>query len=199
MSKLAQRVQREATGYYCGYTFKGQVVGRKYILQAAKSLDYLSADLQDKTEGQRLHRVTNRVFTDIHHRCMARPAAEEWTLAAFSHEQDVTNAEFIRTYMSATFPGGQLVKRLDDETSRVVERTAVKLLPVIAKSEKTGEDDLVLRHFPDLYGYRGYLPDYKAVYYLNAWEFVMLWEIVRLPRPAEKNASRDDAAGAAAH
>jgi hypothetical protein len=97
ISRLAQRVQREATGYYCGYTFKGQVVGRKYILQAVKSLDYLTTGLQDKTEGQRLHRITNRVFTDIHHRCMARPAAEEWTLPAFSHEQDVTNAEFIRT------------------------------------------------------------------------------------------------------
>ena len=28
VAKLAQRVQREATGYYCGYTFKGQVTGR---------------------------------------------------------------------------------------------------------------------------------------------------------------------------
>ena len=27
MSKLAQRAQREATGYYCGYTFKRQPVG----------------------------------------------------------------------------------------------------------------------------------------------------------------------------
>ena len=185
MSRLAQRVQREATGYYCGYTFKGQVAGRKYILQASKSMDYMSTGLGDKTVGQRLHRITNRVFTDVHHRCMARPAAEEWTLAAYFHEQDVTNAEFVRTYMSATFPGGQLVKRLDDEMNRVAQRTAVKLLPVRVTAETKGEADLVLRHFPDLYGYRGYLPDYEAVYYLNAWEFIMLWEISRLPRPAK--------------
>ena len=196
ISRLAQRVQREATGYYCGYTFKGQVVGRKYILQAVKSLDYLTTGLQDKTEGQRLHRITNRVFTDIHHRCMARPAAEEWTLPAFSHEQDVTNAEFIRTYQSANFPGGQLVKRLDDEMNRIAERTAVKLLPVHVKSEKIGDDDLVLKHFPDLYGFRGYLPDYAPVYYLNPWEFIMLWEIARLPRPAEKAAPDGAADGA---
>ena len=193
ISRLAQRVQREATGYYCGYTFKGQVVGHKYILQAAKSLDYLSTGLGDKTEGQRLHRIANRVSTYIHHRCMARPAAEEWTLSAFSHAQDVTNAEFIRTYMSANFPGGQLVKRLDDEMNRTAERTAVKLLPVHVKSEKLGEDDLVLKHFPDLYGYRGYLPEYAPVYYLNPWEFIMLWEIARLPRPAKKTATDVDA------
>ena len=39
VSKIAQRVQRESTGYYCGYTFKRQAIGRKYLLKAAQSLD----------------------------------------------------------------------------------------------------------------------------------------------------------------
>ena len=77
VSKLAQRVQREATGYYCGYSFKGQVIGRKYLLQASKTLDYMTTGLEDKTQGQRLHRITNRVFIDTQHRCMSRTAAEE--------------------------------------------------------------------------------------------------------------------------
>ena len=49
VSKIAQRVQRECTGYYCGYTFKGQVIGRKYLLKAARSLDYLTDTLEKKT------------------------------------------------------------------------------------------------------------------------------------------------------
>ena len=107
ISKLQQRVQREATGYYCGYTFKGQVVGRKYLLQASRAYDYMEPELADKTEGQRMHRMTNKLFVDMQHRCVARPAAEEWTLAAYQHQQDVTNSEFIRTFRSVQFPGGQ--------------------------------------------------------------------------------------------
>ena len=120
ISRLMQRVQRETTGYYCGYTFKGQIVGRKYLLQASKSLDYMEDGLKDKSEGQRMHRVTNRLLVDMQHRCIARPAAEEWNLATFAHDQDVTNAEFMRTFMSVAYPGGQLLKRLEDEMSILV-------------------------------------------------------------------------------
>ena len=34
------------------------------------------------------------------------------------HEQDVLNAEFVRTYMSTAFSGGMLVRRLDAEKQR---------------------------------------------------------------------------------
>ena len=37
--KLAQRAAREATGYYAGYTFKGQPIGVKYLNAAAETLD----------------------------------------------------------------------------------------------------------------------------------------------------------------
>merc|ERR1712023_167399 len=62
VARIAQRVQREATGYYCGYTFKGQVIGRKYTLQASRAYDYMEPELADKTEGQRMHRMTNKLF-----------------------------------------------------------------------------------------------------------------------------------------
>ena len=122
ISRLMQRVQRETTGYYCGYTFKSQVVGRKYLLQASKSLDYMEEGLEEKSEGQRMHRMTNRLLVDMQHRCISRPAAEEWNLAVFAHDQDVANAEMSRTYMTIDFPGGQLVKREEDEMTRSVDR-----------------------------------------------------------------------------
>ena len=49
--KIAQRAQRETTGYYCGYTFKVQPVGRKLLNAAVSSLNYLEETLQDKTPG----------------------------------------------------------------------------------------------------------------------------------------------------
>ena len=113
----------------------------------------------------------------MHHRCCARPTAEEWSLATFWDEQDVTNAEFQRTFMSCTFPGGQLVRRLEDEMQRA-NNTVTKVIP-----SSDAKDDVVMKHFPDLYGYRGRLPEQEDVYYLNAWEFLMLWETCMLPKP----------------
>ena len=78
VAKLSQRVQREATGYYCGYTFKGQPIGRKYLKAAASSLNFLTTGLEDKSDGQRWHRITNRLLVDMQHRCITRSAPEEW-------------------------------------------------------------------------------------------------------------------------
>ena len=118
VAKIAQRVQRESTGYYCGYTFKGQAVGRKYLLKAARSLDYLTDKLESKTPQQRMHHITNKTFSDMFHRCCSRPTAEEWNLATFWHPQDVTNAEFQRTFRSVAFPGAQLLGKLEHEDDK---------------------------------------------------------------------------------
>ena len=77
----------------------------------------------------------------------------EWNLAANWHEHDVRNAEFIRTYRSADFPGGQLVRRLEAERSRDTEAKVVKALPALSTVVST--DPMYLRHFVDLYGFSG--------------------------------------------
>ena len=43
-----------------------------------------------------------------------------------------------------------------------------------------------LRHYEDLYGYRG---NNHEVFYLNAWEFLMLWKCLPLPRPQRGRSS----------
>jgi hypothetical protein len=152
-SKLSQRACREATGYFCGYVFKGQPVGRKWLKGAARSLNYMTVGLQDKTEGQRWHRITHRVLQDLQHRCMVRTAPEEWNLAANWHEQDPTAAEFLRTYRSEYFPGGLLVHRLEAEKRRVDDRSCNKVVPVMPDRDPTGP--VFLKSFDDLYGHRG--------------------------------------------
>ena len=63
VSKLAQRAQREATGYYCGYTFKAQPTGKRYLKGAAESLNYLTTGLDDKSVSKQWHRISHRVLT----------------------------------------------------------------------------------------------------------------------------------------
>ena len=117
------------------------------------------------------------------HGCCSRPAAEEWNLATFWHPQDVMNAEFQRTWMSVAFPGVQLVERLESEMSRKEAGTVTKRLPA-PKTTKDDSNDVVIRHFPDLYGYRGPRDSHKDVYFLNPWEFLSLWEVKVLPANA---------------
>ena len=56
-------------------------------------------------------------------------------------------------------------------------RRGRKLCP---RRKARGQGRTILPHFVDFYGYRGSHP---AVYYLNAWEFVMLRAVLPLPRP----------------
>ena len=178
ISKLAQRAQREATGYYCGYTFKRQPIGTKFLKSVGDTMNYLTTGMQDKTTGQKWHRITHRLLTDFQHRMMTRTAPEETNLAAYWHDHDPTTAEFNRTYRSEDFHGGQLVQRLEQEEKHAAQHEWQKVVPK-AHGRGSGQEDLV-RHSVDFYGFRGTHP---AVYYLSPWEFVKLWEVVPLPRP----------------
>ena len=104
-----------------------------------------------------------------------------WNLAVNYHEQDVTNAEFLRTYRSDDFPGRQLVKRLEDEKSSKQSWTRSKVVPV--RKGTCDNKPISLMHFEDIYGFRG--PD-PRVYFLNPWEFFMLWQVEKLFPPSEK-------------
>ena len=168
-SKLAQRVQRQCTGYYCGYTFKPRPIGRKYLAGAAESLSYLNTGMKDKSVGQQWHRITHRMLVDFQHRCVRRTAPEEWNLCASYQEHDPTTAEYIRTYMSVDFNGGQLLARLEFENSPQKVRSSWKYLPSVGS---------ILRQLDDLYGVRG---NHPWVFLLSPWEWHMHWEAVPLP------------------
>ena len=104
--------------------------------------------------AQRMYHITNKCFSDMFYRCCSRPTAEEWNLATFWHPQDVTNAEFQRTWRSVAFPGAQLVQRLELEMSKTKSTSVTKILPP-SKTTEEDADEVIIRHFPDLYGFRG--------------------------------------------
>ena len=178
LSKAAQRAQRRCTGYYCGYTFKTQPVGKKHMKLATDSLDYLHDSLRTKTPAQQFFRCSHRMLVDHCHRCMKRTAAEEWNLAGNYHDQDPTIAEFFRTYRSRDFPGGSLVKRLEIEKERKVTKI-YKVLPA-STVEPKDEASVHVRNFVEFYGYRGNHTQNPGVLLLSPWEFCMWWDIIPL-------------------
>ena len=185
VSKLAQRVQRQCTGYYCGCTFKPQPIGSKFVRLASRSLNYLEEGLKDKSWGQRWHRLTHRVLIDQNHRCMRRTAPEEWNLASGMADHDVTKAEFIRTYQSVDFNGRALLRKL--ETYQKQEEEEINFKPLPASQAEAFPHEIWLRHFPDLYGFR-YKNDHNpGLFLLSPWEFLSYWECLQLLPPRGKN------------
>ena len=120
--KLAQRAQREATGYFCGYTFKRQACGKFVMRATAESLNYVELGLKDKSAGRQWYRTCNKLITDWNHRCTMRTAPEEFNLSANLHDHDPTNAEFFRSYRSQTFPGRRFVTLLESEMKGDLKR-----------------------------------------------------------------------------
>ena len=118
------------------------------------------------------------MFSDFQGRCMTRTAPEEANLCAYWDDQDVTNAEFVRTYMSKDFPGQSFVRRLEAEHEQVEVRSVPKILPT-QKIEESGNN---VRHYDDLYGFRGTNP---KVYYVSPWEFIRYWEVLEVPTKKE--------------
>lgn len=105
-----------------------------------------------------------------------RSGNEDMNLAMRADEEDYLDAEFIRTYKHATFPGHELLRRLEERQSRACAETIFKerVIPCVAQTVR--EQRLLVGHFCDFYGYR---PKVDSLWFLSPWEFCMLWEVRR--------------------
>ena len=117
--------------------------------------------------------MANRVLGDLEFRGHTRPITEEFNLAANYNEIDVCNAEFYRTFGSASFCGRELLTRLR-AAKEELKNADTKAAPI---RKRAGYQRLGNKFFISLeeaYGYRGNAP---AVYYLSPWEFTALWKL----------------------
>ena len=103
ITAIAYRAQRNTTGYYTGYMQKRQPVGAFELKQATINLKFLEEKLQRKSNAAQYHNMANRLLGDLEFRGHVRPITEEFNLGANYHQQDVRNAEFYRTFRTATF------------------------------------------------------------------------------------------------
>ena len=151
----------------------------KFVLRAtAESLNYVELGLKDKSAGRQWYKMCNRMLTDLNHRCTMRTAPEEFNLSANRQAHDPTVAEFARSYMTQTFPGRRFVQLLETHLSGDGRRSRRGILPV--RTAPVDKETIRACHLEEVYFYRG--PD-ERVHYLSPWEFVMFWELHRIPAP----------------
>jgi len=180
--RLAQRAQRQTTGYFCGYTAKRQPVGSYELNIAATSLAYLRSKMLGESPQQQWARVVNKVLADLEERGTMRTAPEDFNLAVHAHPHDAMNAEFIRTFRCADFPGARFLERLELE-QRLRSRQDVETRRLPPRRRVTGKDHVQDTPWVELYGFRGEHPD---LYYLSPWEFMERWEALPLQPPCKK-------------
>ena len=83
LCKLLNRASREMSGYYLGYTFKGQPVGKKALQLVDKSFEYLVRSTNELQEHTRFRRTAIRTMVAFHHSTTSRPATEETLLSMY--------------------------------------------------------------------------------------------------------------------
>ena len=105
-----------------------------------------------------------------------RSGNEDMNLAMRADDEDYFNAEFVRTYKHANFPGYELLKRLEERSSKNRQWTVFKERVIPCVAQKVKEERLLVGHFCDFYGYR---PNLDTLLFLSPWEFCMYWEIKR--------------------
>ena len=174
----ASRAAKQLVGYFCGYTTKRQVVGKYELDQSANSMSLLEETLKKDSGSRQLSRVTNRMLSDLQCRGMLRPATEEMNLAANSVAHDNMNAEFIRTFMTQSFPGRRYLERLEWELKQESKQGTWMHLP--AFRTLSIHSNCALTPHAAAYGFRGCDP---SVYYLSPWEFCMFVQVVKLWPP----------------
>ena len=174
LCKVLYRASQEMSGYYLGYSFKGQPVGKKALKLVDKSFEYLVGSLGAVPEHARFRHTAIRTMVNFHHSTTSRPATEETLLSMFVDDHDVKNAEFLRLYVNVDFHGscllGALERAMALDKQTIAEET--RHLPKIAKDIE--DKAIMLQHFDQLYGCR---PSNDEIYYLNAWEFIMWWRV----------------------
>jgi hypothetical protein len=162
MISSAQRAQRNTTGYYCGYIQKRQPIGKFELKQAALNLQFLKNSISHRSNAQQYHHAANRMLGDLEYRGHVRPATEEFNLASNYCETDVTNAEFIRTFQTADFYGGNLIRRATKTKKPEEETQDVRSCRIPCTFPTARQKAHVNMSFEDTYGYRG--PDPRVFY-----------------------------------
>ena len=105
--------------------------------------------------------MCNRVLTDLNHRCTLRTAPEEFNLSASQHDQDPTAAEFMRSYMTQSFPGLRFVKLIESEMNSDTHRERRGVLPV--RREAVQQEVIRTYHIEEL------VSACVCTYFSNLW------------------------------
>ena len=135
LALIAQRACKQMTGYFAGYISKRQPVGKYELKASAANLAPLLQKMKGKKKIAQWAKVVNRMFTDLETKGTLRTAPETFNLAANLHDQDIMNAEFIRTFQSVSFPGRAFLNRQEAAVKRGGPQVTSMSKPQMCDSE----------------------------------------------------------------
>ena len=182
MAYEVQVGQSVTAGYFGGYSAKMQLIGKKEVQQLEDSISRKVALPDKKSPAQQFQAYSRRLVRDLEGAGIIRTAVETTNLMVHVAQQDVLQAECIRTFPNIHFPASELLLREE------VEGGKVKGTQIITAIQGRG-GIATRRAFADapfdfMYGFRieGDLAD--EVKLLSAYEMLMHWELVHVPPPA---------------
>ena len=113
--KATHLAARQMDGYLGGYQMKRQPVGTYELRQSSEHMPFMREKMLKQTPAHQWATIVNRVLSELEARGTMRTAQESMNLAINLYPHDVKNAEFLRTYRNADFPGNLFLARLEIE------------------------------------------------------------------------------------
>ena len=182
VARAESRAQLDTDGYFGGYITKAQPVGGYELRKCIKNMQTLHDRIAvEYTPADQTRTVSRRMIVDLELRGVLRGGPEVYNLSVHMREDDSLFQECIRTFMTVSFPSGDIVKKFEAEWNGV----GGEIVRRIPKSRgpksfhRYSSAPLI-----DGYGFRGQSP---LVLYLSPFEFFMYWDIQRVPEPFRRD------------
>ena len=106
----AQMQQNAQAGYAADYQCKRCASSFNEVKEMKKGHHALADSISDKRISYIGHRHTTRILSDYYGRGVARSSQESTNLRAYANDNDVTNAETIKTTKNVNFPGAEALR-----------------------------------------------------------------------------------------
>jgi len=188
MVEACQCSQDAQAGYACDYCSKRQPMAFNEVKECCKG----HCSLNESLAGERVNyigkRHATRFMSDAYGKGIVRGQAENTNLRAYSHVNDVTFAETMKTSRCVAFHGKeylQMVERLNDAKT---EEHSTAFAEVDYRNPRKRR--VTLRDVCVLYGQR---PKHEELWLLSPYEFVMYWEPTLVTYPLDLEEEQSEA------
>ena len=114
-----QVTQSVLAGYFGGYSAKMQDVGRKETARMGATLHRKLAAEKDSEDPHSFRYYSQRLVRDLEAKGILRTIVETTNLAIHLNDNDILEAECVRTFPTVTFPATLLLKREEIETGKI--------------------------------------------------------------------------------
>jgi len=154
-----------------------QDVGEKETRRMGEALSRKVEAEGKRTDAEEFQTYSRRLVKDLEAKGIVRTAVEAVNLALHAADQDVLQAECIRTFPTVTFPASLLLKREEIET---LKTSGTSVIAAVYHNKGLRRSAYVEAPFDLLYGFRG---ERYNVDLLSPYEMLLHWSMVHIDIP----------------